>query len=103
MDRDAFFNIVARPHLAGAVRELVWYELANDIPSWSTPSTPIEDDSDSSNYYEGLDEDADFYSELKLQILDLFWFSLQIAHSGEKPGMSIVDEMPKLDEFMTQF
>ncbi|KAI2471116.1 hypothetical protein F4781DRAFT_143001 [Annulohypoxylon bovei var. microspora] len=102
-DRDAFFNIASRSHLATCARVLVWYELGNDIPDWYTP----DHSPDAEGYLESLDEDANtqfFYSELSSQILDLFWFSLQIALRGDKtPSEAVNKEMHKLEDFMIQF
>ncbi|KAI1207854.1 uncharacterized protein F4807DRAFT_462297 [Annulohypoxylon truncatum] len=105
-DRDAFFNIAARPHLAKCARVLVWYELGNDYPNWYLPDQPPDDD-DHPDSLQSLDEDPDtqlFYIELASQITDLFWFSLQIAMHKSKSGSDAVNkEMYKLEDFMAQF
>ncbi|KAL7619758.1 hypothetical protein AAE478_010300 [Parahypoxylon ruwenzoriense] len=98
MDHDSFFNIVSQPHLANAVRVLVWYEIKNDMPL-------LVDDNDVAAMMD-LHEDPDlrlFYHELTKQIRNLFWFSLQnnLATTTVKKGDDL--EMTKLRRFMARF
>ncbi|OIW22512.1 hypothetical protein CONLIGDRAFT_220350, partial [Coniochaeta ligniaria NRRL 30616] len=61
LDRDSFFNISQSPHLAAAVVELIWYELAEDETTFCWP----EDEADELELPENMtNEDGNLPIEL---------------------------------------
>ncbi|OTB00803.1 hypothetical protein M426DRAFT_15158 [Hypoxylon sp. CI-4A] len=90
-DHDAFFNIASRPHLANSVRILVWYELENDLPNGHTAVKEGE----------GV-LDVKPGSILREKLLELYWFSLQIA-LVLRECKSPTEELKKFEDFMVRF
>lgn len=82
IDREAFLNVAARPHLARAVRVLTWYELAEFLVEWDalqpfpgTQSKPGLEELE-------LEDTEAMFSDIKIQLRDACWIPSRWPASG---------------------
>lgn len=82
IDREAFLNIAARPHLARAVRVLTWHELAEFVVEWDAvqpfpgaQSKPGLDELE-------LEDTEAMFSDIQVQLRDACWIPSRWPASG---------------------
>ncbi|KAL6872080.1 hypothetical protein J3F83DRAFT_633982 [Trichoderma novae-zelandiae] len=119
-DRDTFFNIAAKPHLATAVRSVTWLELAEDetdLPYVASPSTALVSPLDDG--VSPTDDAGDFdlfLYRLPRMARALFWLPFENFQSYRRQTeqrtaaiysftpdfFAALDKMPNLREFASR-
>ena len=80
-DRDAFLNVAARPHLAGAVRVLAWYELTEGELGLQPYFNLLYNDRTLTG--EDIENPSDFYRDIVAQARDAFWIPTHYLYPRE--------------------
>ena len=84
-DRHAFLNVATSPHLAGAVRVLAWYELADNELGINASNS------------------MDIYADLVTQIRDAFWIPTRNLHETDATDETLEMQTAAIEEFRPHF